>query len=64
MSLDVIYSRIINYVYKILNISVNIKQNSLKLCMSEYSYLLSAHAILFKLFGYKIVGFGIVTFKL
>ena len=31
---DVIYSRIINYIYKIVNISVNNKQNSLKLSMS------------------------------
>ena len=31
---DVIYSRIINYIYKIVNISVNNKQNSFKLCMS------------------------------
>ena len=30
----VIYSRIINYIYKIVNISVNNKQNSFKLCMS------------------------------
>ena len=31
---DVIYSRIINCIYKIVNISVNNKQNSFKLCMS------------------------------
>ena len=30
---DIIYSRIINYIYKIVNISVNNKQNSFKLCM-------------------------------
>ena len=31
---DVIYSRIIDYIYKIVNISVNNEQNSFKLCMS------------------------------
>ena len=31
---DVIYSRIINYMYKTMNISVNRTENSFKLCMS------------------------------
>ena len=31
---DVNYSRITNYIYKIVNISVNNRQNSFKLCMS------------------------------
>ena len=31
---DVIYSRITNYIYKIVNISVNNRQNYFKLCMS------------------------------
>ena len=38
MSLDVIYSRIINCIYKLMNISVNIKQNFFKLCMSVAIY--------------------------
>ena len=31
---DVIYLRVINYIYKMVNIFVNKKQNSFKLCMS------------------------------
>ena len=31
---NVIYSRIVNYIYKIVNISVNNEQKSFKLCMS------------------------------
>ena len=34
LPVDVIYSRIINYTYKIMNISINIKQNFFKLCMN------------------------------
>ena len=58
--LDVIYSRIINYIYKMMNISINIKQNSFKLCMNVA--ICYVHTIL-TLFVYDMVGFGIIKFK-
>ena len=60
MPLDVIYSRITNYFYKMMNISANIKQNSFKLCLNIA--ICYAHTI-FTLFVYNMVGFGIVTVK-
>ena len=40
---DVIYSRIINYIYQMVNISVNSRQKFFKLCMTIYNNLVASH---------------------
>ena len=60
---DVIYSRIINYIYKIVNISVNNKQNSFKLYMS-IAIIFGSYTPQFLLFDCNMDSFGIIASKL